>query len=250
MAVDTTKTVLINLKLDSKNFTKFICNSKNKISLGINLAYFYTLIKSMNKNDILTLYVDHDDPNNLNIKIDSPEDKKETVFQMKLLDLDEEKIEITDTTFDAVIAMDSVEFHKICREMNNIADYVEIQCFATYIKFICKGDYANRTTIYHTDKTNEQLSVSIRHASTIANSTAPKMVQGIYELKNLVSFSKCASLCKDIEIFMKNDYPLVIKYTVATLGRVLLCLTPINDENTKNGNFSDEDKYYEDEPTE
>jgi hypothetical protein len=43
---------------------------------------------------------------------------------------------------------------------------------------------------------------------------------------------------------MKNNYPLVIKYTVATLGRILLCLTPINDENIRDNDFSEEDEYY------
>ena len=72
------------------------------------------------------------------------------------------------------------------------------------------------------------------------------IVQGIYELKHLVLFGKCTSLCNDIEIYMKNDYPLVIKYTVATLGRLLLCLTPIrkkadDEESDYSSEESDED---------
>ena len=30
---------------------------------------------------------------------------------------------------------------------------------------------------------------------------------------------------------MKNDNPLIIKYTVATLGRLFLCLIPMNSSN-------------------
>lgn len=245
MAVDTTKTVLINLKLDAKNFTKFKCKKK-KVTLGVNLAYFYKLIKTMEKDDNLTLYVDHDDLNFLKIKIDNPEEHKDSMFELKLLDLDEDPMVVPDISFDAVVTMSSSEFHKICREMNQIADYVEIQCSNNKIIFICKGDYAKRKTTYRTGLDNEEGDgVSIKLAGK--NKEGPVIVQGIYELRNLVLFSKCASLCNDIEIYLKNNYPLVIKYTVATLGRILLCLTPIKEDNNNNAAHSDDDDYYSDD---
>ena len=126
-AVDSTKTVLVNLKLDGKNFNEFVCK-KNKVLVGVNLGYFYKLIKSMGKNDILELSVDHETKNYLKIKIDCPDENKESEFNLKLLDLNETKTAIPEITFDAVITMDSQEFNKLCREMNNIADYVEIKC--------------------------------------------------------------------------------------------------------------------------
>ena len=245
MAVDTTKTVLINLRLDANNFTKFKCKKK-KLTLGVNLAYFYKLIKSVEKEDTLTLYVDHDDKNYLKIKIDS-ENLKDSLVKLKLLDLAEDPMTVPDITFDAVVTMSSSEFHKICREMNQIADYVEIKCLSNKIIFTCKGDSAEKSTTYRTG--GEALDgdcINIKHALS-DKKDAPIIVQGIYELRNLVLFSKCASLCNDIEIYMKNNYPLVIKYTVATLGRILLCLTPINEENA---NYSDEDEFYSDDDIE
>ena len=242
MAVDTTKTVLINLKLDAKNFTTYKC-AKKKITLGVNLIYFHKLIKSMDKEDNLTLFVEHDDKNYLRIRIDNPEVKKDSTFKLKLLDLGNESIKIPVISFDAVITMNSSEFHKICREMNQIADYVEIRCLSDKIIFTCKGDYAERTTTYrNNDEDGVSDGVNIKHVNSTTN--APIIVQGIYELRNLVLFSKCASLCNDIEIYMKNNFPLVIKYTVATLGRILLCLTPINEETA---NYSEEDEFYSDD---
>lgn len=251
-AVDPTKTVLINLKLNGANFTKFMCK-KNKLLLGVNLGCFHKLIKSMGKNDILTLSVDHDRKNYLDIKIESQDEKKDSAFSMKLLDLDETKMTIPEIRFDAIITMDSQEFNKLCREMNNIADYVEIKCLTDKIIFTCTGDIASRTTTYRSspvkddgdDEDTENNLVSISRAGT--KGATPQIVQGIFELKNLVLFSKCASLCNGIEIYMKNNFPLVIKYTVATLGRILLCLTPIKEDATKNANYDDEEEFYSDE---
>jgi proliferating cell nuclear antigen len=251
-AIDPTKSVLINLKLDATNFNVFDCK-KNKLVLGVNLGIFYKLIKSMGKSDILELSVDHDDKNSLGIKIDSPDDKKDTEIKMKLLDLNETKMSIPEITFDAVITMESQEFNKLCREMNNIADHVEIKCLSDKIIFTCKGEYANKKTTYRTqtsDDDNEHVLVSISHGCTKSingKPVSPQIVQGVFELKNLVLFAKCASLCNDIEIYMKNNFPLVIKYTVATLGRILLCLSPTDGDETKNANYCDEEEFYSDE---
>ena len=35
-----------------------------------------------------------------------------------------------------------------------------------------------------------------------------------------------SNLCNTIELFLKNDYPLIIKYSVASLGEIKLCLAP------------------------
>jgi proliferating cell nuclear antigen len=252
IAVDSTKTVLINLKLDAKNFTKYRCK-KSKITIGANLGCFYKLIKSMEKDDNLTLYMDHDDKNYLKIKMDNVDEGKETIFKMKLMDLSNQKLEIPDITFDAKIIMNSSEFHKLCRDMSQIAEYVEIKCSKNKVVFVCKGDNAERTTTYKNNNSSDDAGGNIGHNNitiklTNANNNKPMIIQGIYELKNLVLFSKCASLCNDIEIYMKNDKPLAIKYTVATLGRIILCLAPINEERTTQ--YEDDDVLYEDEDPE
>jgi hypothetical protein len=46
-------------------------------------------------------------------------------------------------------------------------------------------------------------------------------------LKNLGYFIKCTNLCSQIEIYLENDLPLVVKYYVASLGTIKLCLSPL-----------------------
>jgi hypothetical protein len=60
-----------------------------------------------------------------------------------------------------------------------------------------------------------------------------EVVQGIFQLKHLVLFTKCTSLCPSIEMYLKNDYPLILKYTVANLGEVKLVLAPIKNKDGK-----------------
>jgi proliferating cell nuclear antigen len=56
-----------------------------------------------------------------------------------------------------------------------------------------------------------------------------KIIQGIFSLKNLGYFIKCTNLCNQIEMFLENDLPLVVKYSVASLGDIKLCLVPLPD---------------------
>jgi hypothetical protein len=44
-------------------------------------------------------------------------------------------------------------------------------------------------------------------------------------------FIKCTNLCSQIEMYLENDLPLVVKYYVASLGEIKLCLAPLPSAN-------------------
>jgi proliferating cell nuclear antigen len=54
-----------------------------------------------------------------------------------------------------------------------------------------------------------------------------KIVQGVFSLKNLSYFIKCTNLCNQIEMYLENDLPLIVKYNVASLGEIKLCLAQL-----------------------
>ena len=57
-----------------------------------------------------------------------------------------------------------------------------------------------------------------------------EIIQGEFSLKNLSYFIKCTNLCSQIEIYLGNNLPLIIKYNVASLGEIKLCLAPLPSE--------------------
>ena len=56
MAMDSSHTVLVYLKLNAENFEHFHC--ENKKIIGINMLNFFKLIKTMGNSDILTLFLE------------------------------------------------------------------------------------------------------------------------------------------------------------------------------------------------
>tara|TARA_A100001015_G_scaffold319463_1_gene442408 strand:- start:2054 stop:2869 length:816 start_codon:yes stop_codon:yes gene_type:complete len=215
MTMDPSHTVLVHLKLDASKFEKYYCKSKQTI--GVSMLCLFKLIKTMNNNDTLSLYVESNDPNRLGIEIENGEKNSRTKYKLNLMDLPEEKIDIPPATFKSVLTMPSNDFQKICRDMHNIADNMEIKSVGNQLVFSCKGDYATQETTIGETHTG---------MSFIQNCNPEEVVQGIFALKHLVLFTKCTNLCNSIELYLKNDYPLIIKYNVASLGNVKLCLAP------------------------
>ena len=53
-----------------------------------------------------------------------------------------------------------------------------------------------------------------------------KIVQGTFELKYLIIFTRCSNLCSHVSLFLKNTYPIIIEYQVSTLGKIKFALSP------------------------
>tara|TARA_B100000123_G_C25356468_1_gene265125 strand:- start:148 stop:462 length:315 start_codon:yes stop_codon:yes gene_type:complete len=100
--------------------------------------------------------------------------------------------------------------------MHNLGDNIEIQSLDNQLIFRCNGDFASQETIIGANGS----------LKFIENQNPDEIVQGVFALKHLVLFSKCTNLCASIELYLKNDYPLIIEYMVASLGEIKLCLAP------------------------
>jgi hypothetical protein len=48
----------------------------------------------------------------------------------------------------------------------------------------------------------------------------------VFSLKYLGFFCKCQSFSENMELYMKSDYPLIIRFHNVTLGELKLCLSP------------------------
>jgi proliferating cell nuclear antigen len=223
MAVDETHTVLVYLRLHADRFEKYFCPAKHV--LGVNMIYLFKLIKTMGNNDNLTIYLPASNPNKLGIRMENSEKSTVTNYFLKLFDTDVEDIQIPNLNFTSIIHMPSVDLQKICRDMNALGEKldVEITSSGSDLIFKCMGDFAEQETII-SERNNSNMKVH-----KFGNG-ASEIVQGIFQLKHLVLFTKCTSLCPSIELYLKNDIPLILRYTVANLGEVKLVLAPMKNK--------------------
>lgn len=219
-AMDASRIVLVHLHLEASKFESFYC--KDHICIGTNVMQLFKLLRSLNNNDCLTLFMEEGDMNHLGIKIENTQKGQKTLFRLNLLDLDNSKISIDPVEFSSTITMPSNDFQKICRDMNNLAEFVEIKNIQNQLIFQCQGDFCVQETIM-TD------SESASHSIQPRTPDSDEIVQGVFSLKYLVLFSKCTNLCNTVQLFLRNDYPLIIVYQVASLGEIKLALAPQSD---------------------
>jgi proliferating cell nuclear antigen len=169
----------------------------------------------MTTNDTLTLSLDETNCNVLLITIENGEKNTITNYKLNLIDLNEDNIKIPPTEFESVITMPSGGFQKLCKDMVNIGDKVEIRSIGKQLIFTCMGEFAEQETI-----------VGENTGTKFEKNDESHIIQGVFSLKHLVMFTKCTNLSNSIEIMLKNDYPIIVKYQVASLGNINLCLAP------------------------
>lgn len=218
-------TILIYSRLDADKFDKYKYNStKKKITIGVNLDNLLIILKCMSNMDKMTWALDDEDINKLIIILENVDKKEKKIFRLNLADLDDEKIEVDPIEFPFAAYFPSSDFHKYCKDLSLITEKIEIKCTSNKVSLgikgadICDADF----DIY---ETNGGLSIKVN------TDNKNEIVQGVFQLKWLNVFTKCTNLSPQTVLYLKNDYPLIIKYDVAALGEVKFVLS---QKDTKN----------------
>lgn len=216
--INKTNSVLVQCKLDADQFENYKYNySGSSYTISINLSNFLKCLKCMNNLDSMTLLIDDEDSNKLQMILESEKDKK--TFKMNLMELDEmdDDIEAIKMTYRAT--MSTSDFQRYSKDMNSMTEKVEIKCTEDVLYLSGKGDGGPIEFELPVSKGN----VFIEKTS---DEPAGTIVQGIFELKYLLIFTKCTNLCNQVSIYLTNNFPIIIRYSVGELGEVKLVLTP------------------------
>ena len=218
--MDKSHTILAHLYLASQNFEFYECK-KDKIIIGVNMFHLFKLINSIDNDDTLTIYIENSDyvdgiVSHLALKFENGEIKQCKTQKLRLIE--PEELEYPDVKFSSIINLPSADFQKIIRDLSCISDKLEIKSVGNELIFKCSGQFASAEI--HRAESDGSMGFVLKQDSS-------KVIQGEFSLKNLGYFIKCTNLCSQIEVYLENDLPLVVKYNVASLGEIKLCLAPL-----------------------
>jgi proliferating cell nuclear antigen len=147
----------------------------------------------------------------IDIMISNEDKKSSTKFRLKLLEIDEEILEVPDIAMDTITTIPSIDFQRICRDMGNLATEITIQRNNTNLTLSCAGDFANQTT------------------SITCPDTVDKPIGNIFSLRYINLFTKATGMCSNVQIFQTSvdtEMPIIIRYSVANLGEIKFYLAP------------------------
>jgi len=234
--LDIAKESVTYIKLNANKFESYHCTKS--VIIGLDTAIFFKAIKSANRRETITLYMDADDETKLGVELADTFMGKVKDYKINLLALDEKICKVEDMEFDYIINMPCTQFQQIIKDIHLLdGKIVEIKSVGKQVIFSSvDGITEFRTSISEIDDNAnrdeknllQQSGEDLRCVKFAKNTD--KIVQGKFKMSYLLNFIKASHLCENMNILLANDKPLVLEYFVADLGVIRLILLSVAAE--------------------
>jgi len=208
--MDSHKTVLLNLKLESENFSIFKFNSSKKLYLGLNLSHLLKMVKSIKKKDQLELFIEEANPSDLCIKVIPKENNRTTTSYIKIQSIQNLDIDIP-TGYQKPIIVSSSDYQKMVKEMSTIGNVIKVTSSNYKIEFSCNtGGIFKRKVTFGEEEDDED-------KSTKSDENECEFSQE-FLTDTLCKITKLAGLGSNIQIY--TGKPLLLVSKIGTLGKI------------------------------
>jgi len=220
-SMDNSHVALVALVLRETAFQDFKCD--RPVSLGMNVEALAKVLKMCGEKDSLKVRAENG-ADHVSFQTESSSEDKIAEFDLKLMEIESEHMEIPEQTYKCLVKLPSAEFLKIVRDLKEFGETMQISASKDGIKFSVQGDLGSGNVMLKprdSDKLEERVSVIV-HEPVVAS----------FALRYLNNFAKAAPLCGGVEIGMGSDMPLSVKYDLdnAENGHIQFHLAPKVDE--------------------
>lgn len=212
------KTLVINLELERKKFEIFQCIEEGK-TISVKLSKFYRIINSIGTNNVLTMTIYKHNPNTLSIINIIAEKAETTTYTIDLLEPKNSIVQKvpSENDYPFIVELSSSFFLKKCRDASH----------NTNIITLIRGNDDNLILEFEADGIKQETVIKTGKGTLkiAKNENKEEIIQGIYSLKDIITFSKCYNISDTVKICLSNKYPSMIEYTAGNLGKMQLFLT-------------------------
>ena len=208
VTLDTARVTLVHLFMPAENFEEYHCDHEQ--TAGLNVSNTYKLLKSVTNTDTLTMKID--DTYLLRIHIENSAKKSSTSFDFKLLDINDDMLSVPEIEMNILTTIPSIDFQRITRDMNNLANDIRITRTLDTLELECEGGFASQKTVIE-----------------CVEPGGSKSLGNIFSLKYINMFTRATSLCASVQLLQHDEdenMPIVFRYTVANLGELKFYLAP------------------------
>lgn len=220
-SMDSSHVALVSLMLRESAFSEFKCDRPT--SLGMNVESLVKILKMTSPNDSLKLRWQND-ADVVSFQCESTSDDRIADFELKLMQIESEHMEIPEQHYKVIARMPSSEFQKICKDLKEFGETIQISASKEGIRFSVHGDLGSGNVV-----------LKPRESESPENSvklTVHEPATATFALRYLVNFAKAAPLCGAVELGLGPDAPLSVKYDLesADKGHMQFYLAPKIDE--------------------
>merc|ERR1711967_128103 len=144
------------------------------------------------------------DSDTVNFQCETSEEDRIADFDLKLMQIESEHMEIPEQQYKVIAKLPSGEFLRICRDLKEFGETMVVNASKEGIRFSVQGDVGTGNVLLkprESEKAEERVALTV-HEPVTAN----------FALRYLVNFSKAAPLCGSVELGLGADSPLLVKY--------------------------------------
>lgn len=230
--MDHHRTILIHLYLESENFTIYKFKSSEKLFLGINLNHFHKMLKSIKKKDSMQLFIDNNYPNDLGIKVIPKENNRITTSFVKIQGIQTLDIDMP-TGYGKPIIVPSSDYQKMCKDMAQIGNVINIVAKNYHIKFRCNaGGIMKRNVEFGEIGDSED---DEEEKDTVEYSQE-------FDTDQLSRITKISGLAGNIQIYPTKGLPLLFKSAIGSLGKISIYIKSKDLINKENNVFDSDEE--------
>jgi proliferating cell nuclear antigen len=245
ITTDSNQILMSFIVLKASGFKKFEV-LPDEYKVGLNIDELFKYMKNADKDGTMEIYIDNEDSQNIMFNVMSPQSSKISKCELKVLNLTERKKKQIEADFSMAVRIPCTEFHKTCKDLSQFSTLVEILCDPDKLTITCKGDMSTHSRTFKSD--GSENGAVIKCIKKDGNK--PDIVRLIFELKYINMMYKCMNLCKDMEIYLKANNVMFLKYGIGLEGTMLVGIAPApsKEKVPTNINYDEDlDKFYEDE---
>jgi proliferating cell nuclear antigen len=215
LRMDQFHSLMVDCFLDKEKLEEYYC--PKEVMIGISIPNLHKLLRTVNNSNLLTMYMLKKDQSKLELLINNADSNRRTEFGLNLLDIDnDEDIGFPEDDYKLVLNLTSADFKQICADAKSVETK---QIKITYSKgqyiFSAKGNLGPMKTTIQAEVDNEEEDNEI--------------FEGNFDLEKLISFTKCASITKNVNLYLGNDLPLICDYELSC-GSLRLLLSLMDEQ--------------------
>merc|ERR1712087_954837 len=136
-SMDSSHVALVSLMFRESAFSEFKCDRPT--SLGMNVDSLAKIFKMCGQNDSLKIRWQND-ADTVNFQCESSEEDRIADFDLKLMQIESEHMEIPEQHYKVLVKLPSAELQKICRDLKEFGETMQVQASKEGIRFSVQGD--------------------------------------------------------------------------------------------------------------
>merc|ERR1712209_232514 len=165
-----------------------------------------------------------DGADTVSFQCENGDDDRIAEFDLKLMQIESEHMEIPEQQYKVITKLPSSEFQKICRDLKEFGETMQMKASKEGITFSVQGDIGSGNVMLkprEAEKAEEKVTLTVHEPVTAT-----------FALRYLVNFAKAAPLCGAVELGLGPDAPLLVKYDLERTdnGYMQFYLAPKIDE--------------------